>query len=231
MGLVSFSTSATLNAGLKVINGTANGANKAALLNAINSLDANGGTEVYTGIQKARTEYAAHGRSTAKHVAILLSDGYSQSPASDIAQAYAAKNEGIVIFTIGMGMADSTTLGAIANITGGAYFHGQPQPGTRPALPGDLKNVSDVVAKESDLDIISTRSIVNGTLVNDTQYIPGTAIVTYVNGSTAHVEPVITFTAPTTRCPGSRARSTSTRSGRSTTPAHSHPRWPDHAHL
>jgi secreted protein with Ig-like and vWFA domain len=84
MGLVSFSTSATLNAGLKTISGDSNGANKTNPLNAIDSLNANGGTDVYTGIQKARDEFAAHGRPGVKHVAILLSDGYSQSPDKDI---------------------------------------------------------------------------------------------------------------------------------------------------
>ncbi|HEY3274533.1 MAG TPA: VWA domain-containing protein [Methanocella sp.] len=195
MGLVSFSTSATLNAGLKVINGTANGANKAALLNAINSLDANGGTDVYTGIQKARTEYAAHGRSNAKHVAILLSDGYSQSPASDIAQAIAAKNEGIVIFTIGMGMADSTTLGAIANITGGQFYRAASSLELAERYQQIFKNVSEVVAKDSVMDIIATRSTVNGTLINDTQYIQNSAQVTFPGEDPIQLEPVITCDA------------------------------------
>jgi hypothetical protein len=188
MGLVSFSTSATLNAGLKVINGT----NKTQLLNAINSLDANGGTDVYTGIQRARQEFTAHGRGNAKHVAILLSDGYSQSPASDIVQAYAAKNDGIIIFTIGMGMADESTLGAIANITGGQFYRAASSMELADRYQQIFKAVSDVVANQSEMDIISTRSIVNGTLMNDTQYVPGSAIVTFTNGTSAPVEPVIT---------------------------------------
>jgi hypothetical protein len=189
MGLVSFNTAATLDAKLKVINGT----NKTSLLNAINGLDANGGTYPSTGIQKARDEFTARGRSSAKHVAILLSDGYSQSPAEDIAQAYAAKGEGIIIFTIGMGMADDTTLGTIANITGGQFFRAASSMELADRYQQIFKNVSEVVAKASDMDIISTRSMVNGTLLNDTQYVPGSAIVTFVNGTTAHIEPVITF--------------------------------------
>ena len=78
---------------------------------------------MYTGIQKARQEFAARGRSGVKHVAILLTDGYSQSPANDIAEAYNAKNDGIMIFTIGMGMADEATLRRIATITGGDYYN------------------------------------------------------------------------------------------------------------
>jgi hypothetical protein len=191
MGLVSFNTAASLDARLKIVNGT----NKTNLLNAIKNLDAEGGTYPSTGIQKARDEFAARGRATAKHVAILLSDGYSQSPANDIAQAYAAKDEGIMIFTIGMGMADETTLGTIASITGGQFYRAASSMELADRYQQIFKNVSEVVAKDSAMNLITTRSTVNGTLINDTQYVPGSAVVTFTNGTSAHVEPVITCDA------------------------------------
>jgi hypothetical protein len=104
----------------------------------------------------------------------------------------AAKDEGIIIFTIGMGMADSVTLGNIANITGGQPFRAASSMELADRYQQIFRSVSDVISKDATMDIITTRSTVNGTLMNDTQYIPGSAIVTFVNGTSAHVEPVIT---------------------------------------
>ena len=97
-----------------------------------------------------------------------------------------------MIFTIGMGMADSSTLGTIANITGGQFYRAASSMELADRYQQIFRSVSDVVAKDSTMDIIATRSTVNGTLMNDTQYIPGTASVTFVNGTSKQVEPVIT---------------------------------------
>ncbi len=187
MGLVSFNTGSTLDSRLLVVDA----AGKTTLKNEINDLDANGGTNVFTGIQKARQEFAAHGRSNIKHVAILLTDGYSQSPASDIIEAYNAKNEGITIFTIGMGMADATTLSRIADITGGAYYNVASDLELAQRYQEIFKNVSEVVANTSSMDIMTARSLVNGTIIEDAQYIPDSARVTFTNGSSALVDPII----------------------------------------
>lgn len=125
-------------------------------------------------------------------MAILLTDGYSQSPANDIAEAYNAKSKGIVIFTIGMGMADRVTLGQIANITGGAYYQVASDLELAERYQQIFKNVSEVVANDSSMNIMSARNVINGTLMNDAQYIPYSAQVTYTNGTSAQVEPVIT---------------------------------------
>ena len=191
IGLASFNTQATLNAGLKnVVTSTTNKTN---LIKAINNLDANGGTYPSTGIEKALQEFSSHGRSTAKQVAILLSDGYSQSPANDIAQAVAAKNKGVIIYTIGMGMADNATLEAIAHTTGGEYYRATSSQELADLYQQIFRNVSEVIATQSELNLISERSIVNGTLMNDTEYVPGTAQVYFTNGGKAQIEPVITW--------------------------------------
>ncbi|OPY28309.1 MAG: Bacterial Ig-like domain (group 1) [Methanocella sp. PtaU1.Bin125] len=187
MGLVSFNTASTLDSSLR----TVTGANKTYLKNTIDGLDANGGTSIYTGIQRARQEFAARGRSSIKHVAILLTDGYSQSPANDIIEANNARDEGITIFTIGMGMADAETLGRIANITGGCYYHVVSDLELAQRYQEIFKNVSEVVANESSMDIMSARSLINGTIISDAEYVPNSAVVTFTNGTSAFVDPII----------------------------------------
>jgi hypothetical protein len=192
MGLISFNTAASLDSRLAFVGGDTNAANLARLSTAINNLGANGGTNISSGIMKAIQAYDTNGRSSVKHVAILLSDGYSQEPAFDIDAAGKAANKGITIFTIGMGMADFGSLGAIAHATGGDNFTAASVQELVDRYQQILKNVTDVVANRSAMDIISARSMVNGTITNDTEYVPRSATVYFVNGSSAQIEPTIT---------------------------------------
>jgi hypothetical protein len=58
-----------------------------------------------------------------------------------------------------------------------------------------LNDLNTVVAKQTSLNIISNRSIINSTLLNDTEYKLNSAVVTYPNMTTAQVEPTITYNA------------------------------------
>lgn len=189
VGLSSFYTSATLDASLKLMAGS----NKTNLINAVNNLDANGGTNVYTGMQKARQEIEKNGRGQYKHVMIVLTDGYSQSPASDITEAYNAQKDGITVYTIGMGMPDEVTLGKIANITGGHYYRVASDLELAQSYRDILTNITDVVANNSFMDVISRRSIVNGTTMSDAEYVPGSALVTLPNTNVFQIEPNVTY--------------------------------------
>lgn len=167
--------------GLKTVNSN----NKTDILNAINSLNANGGTHIGVGIETAIEELTGRdaNKSNSK-VAILLSDGYSQSPTADISQAYNAKADGIKIYTIGMGMPDTETLNKIANITGTdkmrsansyldlAHAYGE--------IAGELKKV---VANQTGMHVITGSMTINGTLLPDAEYVPGSARVCYPNGT------------------------------------------------
>ncbi len=187
VGVVSFYTEGSTNRQLSLVNDT----NKTLLFNAINGLNANGGTNAYTGIQKAIEGFDARGRSNSKHVAILLSDGYSQSPDKDLYWANQASERGITIYTIAMGMADEQTLGGIANRTGGRFYKVASELelyGTYADIGNDLKKV---VANQTEMHVITNSSSVNGTLMPDTEYVPGSALVTYPNLTTVHQEPLI----------------------------------------
>jgi len=190
IGLSSFDSSGYLNTHLKLDYGT----NKTNLINAINGLDASGSTNIYTGMQKARQEFGTNGRSQYKHVGIILTDGYSQSPANDISEAYNAKNAGITLFTIGMGMADEPTLKKIANITGGDYYNVKSVSDLVDTYAGIKNNItSPMIANRSTMQIVSNRTVVNGTIISDAEYISGSAMVMFTNGSRYQIEPMISY--------------------------------------
>ena len=93
-----------------------------AINNSILSLGSKGGTNIGAGIAQAIDEFNSPNYiNNNRKFIILLTDGYSQYPAYDIAEAQQAANQGITIYTIGMGMPDDATLTTIANMTGGNY--------------------------------------------------------------------------------------------------------------
>ncbi len=114
-GLVSFSTTATLNQNLTF--------NKNSVKASIDSLSASGFTAIGDGIQNATNHLVWVGRGSTKWSQVLLSDGQNNRGVNPITAANNARDEGIIIYTIGLGSdADNTTLSNIANITGGKYF-------------------------------------------------------------------------------------------------------------
>ena len=163
----------------------------------LSSLNANAGTNIGAGIQKARDDFNnSIVPASNKRIAIILSDGYSQHPDQDIAQARAANKEGITIYTIGMGMPDEATLQSIAyspNLsTNGTYTKVVSDVGLTKAyqIISDLNsnNLTDVAAVNSQLMVVTNCSVAYGP---DTEYVPGSARVAWPNGTISSIEPTI----------------------------------------
>ena len=96
-----------------------NNGTQQAMNDSLMSLSSSGGTNVAAGLDQAITELDKS-NSTSKMI-ILLTDGYSQTPEYDLEEANLAKEKGIQIYTIGMGMSDVDTLTKISETTGGKY--------------------------------------------------------------------------------------------------------------
>ncbi len=100
-GLVSYSSSASLDKGLDNVHTGAT--NTASTEYAVNAMSAGGGTNIAIGIQTGHQEFTNNGRSNVGWFMVLLSDGVSGNTAATHAAATAAKNDGIIIFSIGFG--------------------------------------------------------------------------------------------------------------------------------
>ncbi len=132
-GLVSFSTAAALNQQLLVMDST----NKTTLKGKIDSLSANGYTNIGDAISAATTELvSARGRGSAARVQVLLSDGEANRPFNDFANSYAKDRQYAVnkskqacknstaIYAISLGDgADRGLMQEIANITSGKEYY------------------------------------------------------------------------------------------------------------
>ncbi|MEA2074816.1 MAG: post-COAP-1 domain-containing protein [Euryarchaeota archaeon] len=112
--------------------------------NAIDGLSAYGATDIGDGIKLATNEIGDNGRPEAIKVELLLTDGRANRPNGDggicnpecqadieyaFAKAQNAADNGIIIFTVGLGPTtgsksiNETMLQHIADITGGSYYH------------------------------------------------------------------------------------------------------------
>ena len=192
IGIVWFNTSYGTAETMTLVNNTT----RPSFNNSMLRLSANGGTDIGDGIQAARNDFNKSKNlvNGTKKIAIILTDGYSQYPDNDIAQAKQAAGENITIYTIGMGMPDSATLGAIANATGGTYNRTTNSSGLFAAYQSISNicggnNLTDIITTNATLLIATNCSVAMGP---DTRYIPGSAVITYQNGTSAQVEPVIT---------------------------------------
>ena len=124
-GLVSYSTTATLNQGLLFMDTT----NKATLSSTIDGLTATGTTNIYEAISTSNNELITNGRtSPVKKVEILLTDGVPTAGPTPyetniMTMASNAAAAGITIYTIGLGQdVNPTLLADIATTTGGQYY-------------------------------------------------------------------------------------------------------------
>jgi hypothetical protein len=91
----------------------------------IDTIDANGGTNIGAGIQEANTELIAFGNSSHLWVEILLTDGHESSANYPFTsqQIQEAVDNDIVVFTVGLGIGvNETLLKEIAERTGGKYY-------------------------------------------------------------------------------------------------------------
>ncbi len=113
VGVVSYSTAATLNSALS--------GNFTAVKASFTSITAAGSTNIGAGIERAQQEIALNGRLNKKHIIVLLSDGLPTVPTPDPvahakAKATAAKSAGTIIYTIGLGSeADATLMSELAS--------------------------------------------------------------------------------------------------------------------
>lgn len=115
-GLVSFSGSATLDRNLTY--------DKSSVKASIDGLRALGSTAIGSGISTATGHLNSVGRGSTKWAQVLLSDGQNTGGIDPITAATAARDSGIIIYTIGLGSgADNVTMTNIANITGGKYYY------------------------------------------------------------------------------------------------------------
>jgi Ca-activated chloride channel homolog len=137
VGLVSFSSSATLAAPLTD--------NRDQVKAALDNLQANGGTAIGEGLALAvqqlapRQQQAASSARQASSLIVLLTDGVSTSGIAPLTAADRAKAAGIPVATVGIGLrnasvrvrgqevggVDEETLQAIAGDTGGHYYYAQ----------------------------------------------------------------------------------------------------------
>jgi hypothetical protein len=119
-GLVSYSTSATTDKQLAVMNPT----NLNALKASIDAMVSSGSTCIECGLNNGVNELvSARGRANATRVMILLTDGVSNI-GNSIDGAVLARNNNVTVYTIGFGNdVDDTELTNIALLTGGDYYY------------------------------------------------------------------------------------------------------------
>jgi len=114
VGVVDFDTSARLASGLRLLPDE-----KRALVNAVNTINSSGMTNIREGINGACQELVNHGQA-ARRGAILLTDGHhNQGPFGNPQQCF--KDRGWPIYTFGFGSADTALLSRIAVDTGGEF--------------------------------------------------------------------------------------------------------------
>ncbi len=83
-------------------------------------LQEGGGTWIHVGLARA---IIMLGQASGSKNIVMLTDGQSQTDDVDLSAAQEAANQGIKIYPIGVGDVNEDHLMAIAEITGGTYFH------------------------------------------------------------------------------------------------------------
>lgn len=94
-------------------------ANKTAIINAINGVDASGGTTIGTGIAVGNTELNANGSATALKQMVVFSDGSTFGDPS--VEATAAFADGINVHSVALPGADVPTMQSIATAANGIF--------------------------------------------------------------------------------------------------------------
>lgn len=96
---------------------------KNSLKKAVDKIDSDGGTDIYRGLDTALKEFDKIESNKHLKVIFLLTDGddgYSNSAYDSL--LYKAKQNNIIIYTVGLGDVNSTKLKTIAGYTGGKYY-------------------------------------------------------------------------------------------------------------
>jgi len=175
-GLSSFSTEGTIDA--PVSN------NWASIKTEITNLNSSGDTCTECGIFKGNSNLHQNGRAGNKNIMILLTDGRanviqgSPNKVSETVAENAAikeaktshKNDGTIIFTIGLGTnVNSSFLKEIASVTGGKYYASP----TTSQLNNIYDQISQIIAKGSISGIVFNDENGNATLDESESGIPG----------------------------------------------------------
>jgi PKD repeat protein len=160
---------------------------------AIDDLSANGGTNIGAGISQAINDLNNSSPGN-KKVIILLTDGYSQNPENDIAEAQQAADNNITIDTIGLGMPDINTLQTIASTTGGSYYKASSDEQLQNIYMNIAYNLTANVTTWSNVNMYTNCSQEYGP---DTIYVNNSSTITTYNtvthsGISSKTEPQIT---------------------------------------
>jgi Mg-chelatase subunit ChlD len=152
LAAVSYSTSVTTDIGLTPLNNTENVQN---IKRIIDLFQASGNTNMGGAIDVANN-ILLNGRSYTKKVQIVLTDGMWNTGIDPDIPATNAKNNNIVIYTIGLGSdINEIELSSIAGKTGGKYYHAP----TR----SDIMTIYNAIAQEiSDYDITERKYGIDG---------------------------------------------------------------------
>ena len=146
VGIVSFASSSGVNKDMTLLNDYNN---KVSVKSAIDSISDGGYTAMGEGMADANDLLINHGRSSARKVMIVLTDGETNSGTDqdgENAIAYANAN-GVTIHTIGLGSSlDEALLRHIASETGGTYYNAPDS--------SDLSEIYATISQElSDYDV------------------------------------------------------------------------------
>ncbi len=153
VGLATFANTSRLENALTSVFGPVN--------TKINSLVVSGGTNIGDGIQTAHNELVAHGRSNAKHIIILLTDGYVNAPGTNpygyaVGTSNTAKSGADIIYTIGLGSTvDASFLKTVATQASNYYYS---------PTGSDLQNI---YLQISAIECTSQTSNVSGKIIQD----------------------------------------------------------------
>ncbi|MEM6577096.1 MAG: vWA domain-containing protein [Pseudomonadota bacterium] len=107
--------------------------NVTAIINAINGVDASGGTDIPDGINAARTELSNNGNPAASQQMVVFSDGSSSGDPGAAAALAAA--DGITVHSVALPGANLTTMQDISNNGGGIFANF--------TNPADLANIQN----------------------------------------------------------------------------------------
>jgi len=141
LGLGSYSTTATLDQSLTT--------DLSLIERKVNRMVADGWTNIGAGINTGRTILAGgHDAGFAEKTMVLMTDGLHNQAVSPEAAARAAKQENIVIHTVTCGRdADVRRMRAIAELTGGTYYHAPDGATLRESFRAIARNLSTVLAQ------------------------------------------------------------------------------------
>ena len=146
VGIVSFASSSGVNKDMTLLNAYDN---KVSVKSAIDSITDGGSTAMGEGMADANDLLINHGRSGARKVMIVLTDGETNAGTDmdgENAIAY-ANTYGVIIYTIGLGSSlDEALLRHIASETGGTYYNAPSS--------SDLSEIYATISQElSDYDV------------------------------------------------------------------------------